>query len=360
MKSNSQNSTFVDMINVVATRELVDPDLAKHLAAVEALLRAEKDNDRPFLTVLLRTQGRRLEPLKDALLCLAAQTQQDFEVIVLEHDAAPDDAERVKEVVARLEPGFAQRVSLVEVEGGLRAKPLNVGIQAANGQYVAVFDDDDLLFANWVEEFHHASIGAEGRMLRAVVANQSVSPEVWPQDHDGFRTSSWPKAEFPTTFNQLNHLVVNHSPFMSWAFPRSLFFTFGLRFDEELTVCEDWDMILRGSLLCGVTEVPALTSIYRRWQDGGASSYSAHSLESWKASEQRVIDRINNGPIMLPAGAMYQLRDLLIFTEALNGYRFLFKGHRLRQPLGLAWEMMSPAVSLAVRARNRVRRLRAR
>ena len=75
----------------------------------------------------------------------------------------------------------------------------------------------------------------------------------------GFRTSSWPKAEYPDHFDLLQHLLVNYSPFMSWAFPRSLFFTYGLRFDEQLTVCEDWDVILRGSLICGVDDVPHLT-----------------------------------------------------------------------------------------------------
>ena len=360
LESHKQPSAFVDLINVLSTRERVDPEFARHLAAVKALLVANEDPSLPFLTVLLRTQGRRLEPFKDALLCLAAQTHQDFEVIVLEHDATPNDAERVKQVIGRLTPEFAKRVRLIEVEGGLRATPLNAGIEAAQGRYVAVFDDDDLLFAHWVEEFYQASRGAEGRMLRAVVANQSVSPETWPQGHEGFRTSSWPKVEFPIHFNQLKHLVMNYSPFMSWAFPRSLFFTYGLRFDEELTVCEDWDMILRGSLLCGVTEVPALTSIYRRWQGTGVSSYTTHSSESWRASEQRVIDRVNSGTITLPSQSMQKIRELLVFNDVTARYKFLFSGGELRRPILLMWRMMSPAMRLAVRVRNKVRRLRAR
>ena len=40
---------------------------------------------RPFLSVVMRTQGKRLESFKDALLCLASQTDQDFEVVVVEH-----------------------------------------------------------------------------------------------------------------------------------------------------------------------------------------------------------------------------------------------------------------------------------
>lgn len=355
--SGNPAPNFIELINTLSAREEVDPELAKRLAEVREFLVAPGDADRLFLTVLLRTQGRRMEPFKDALLCLAAQTNQDFEVIVLEHDALPEDAALVKDTVARLAPGFAERVSLIEVEGGLRAKPLNAGVKAATGRYVAVFDDDDLLFANWVEEFYQASLGADGRMLRAVVANQSVTPEPWPQGHDGFRTLSWPKVEFPVVFDQLKHLVINYSPFMSWAFPRSLFHTYGIRFDEELTVCEDWDVILRGSLICGVTEVPTLTSIYRRWE-GGASSYTVHSSESWRASEQRVIDRINNDTLTLPPGSMQQIRDLLLFNDALESYRFLFKGNQLRGPLHVFWKASAPSVRLLVRVRNKVRRMR--
>lgn len=356
----SHVSTFIDLINTLSNEERVDVNFVQRLTAVKELLVNVSGSSEPFLTVLLRTQGRRTETLKDALLCLAAQTNQDFEVIVLEHNATPQDAGDVQELIARLEPQFAQQVSLIKVDGGLRGRPLNAGIEVAKGRYVAVFDDDDLLFANWVEEFYRASAGTEGQMLRAVVANQSVAPELWSDNVDGVRTKSRARVEFPVDFDLLKHLVVNYSPFMSWAFPRSLFSIFGLRFDEELTVCEDWDMILRGSLICGVAEIPELTSIYRRWQDGGASSYTSHSSESWKASEQRVIDRINSGAIMLPPGSLLQLRNILVFNDGLQSYRFLFNGNQLRQPLGVTWKAMSPVVRLAVRLRNKLRRLRAR
>jgi glycosyltransferase involved in cell wall biosynthesis len=351
--------SLVDLLDTITGRDEIDPELAARIASVREILVAPEVANRPFLTVLLRTQGKRIEPFKDALLCLAAQTDQDFEIIVLEHDAFPENAADVRSVIDRQPPELADRIRLIEVSGGTRAKPLNEGVRAANGHYIAVFDDDDLVFANWVEEFHTASLRGEGRLLRSVVANQIVSPELWPQDQDGFRTSSWPAAEYPAEFHQLEHLLVNYSPFMSWAFPRSLFFTLGIRFDEELIVCEDWDVILRGSLLCGVDEIKALTAIYRRWE-GGESSYTSHSSDSWQRSEQRVIDRIDSRVMTLPPGSMQQIRDLVLYTDALNHYRFLFKGNKLRLPLQLGWQAASPAVRILVRVRNRVRRMRQR
>jgi hypothetical protein len=133
---------------------------------------------------------------------------------------------------------------------------------------------------------------------------------VWTGGLHGQRSLSWPKADYAPFFDQIAHILVNHSPFMSWAFPRGLFADFGLEFDEELDVCEDWDMILRASLLVGVDDIPALTSIYRQWK-GGVSSYTVHSSEIWQRSEKRVIDRLNESIVVMPPGSVGEVRDLL-------------------------------------------------
>jgi hypothetical protein len=121
---------------------------------------------------------------------------------------------------------------------------------------------------------------------------------------------------------------VNHSPFMSWAFPRGLFSQLGLTFDEALDVCEDWDMILRSSLLVGVEDVPALTSIYRRWE-GAATSYTVHSTDIWRASEKRVIDRLDDSAIILPQGSVSEIRELLAVYEHKDDDRDAAAAYRL-------------------------------
>ncbi|MEP6477783.1 MAG: glycosyltransferase family 2 protein [Rhodoglobus sp.] len=352
-------SSFVGLIDVISGRKNVDPELHRRLESVRQLLVAPKTHEGPFLTVLVRTQGRRLEPLKDALLCLAGQTVQDFEVILLEHNATKDAAREVRAIVDRLEPEFGSRVRILEVKGGTRSKPLNAGVHEARGRYIAIYDDDDLVFADWIEQFRDTA-GTDGdRLARAVVANQVVVPEIWPQGQSGFRTASWPNSEYPKTFDLLQHMLVNYSPFMSWAFPRALFFTYGMRFDENLTVAEDWDVILRGSLLLGVDDVPALTAIYRRWV-GGESSYTSHDTESWRASEQAVIDRIDEHVIMMPVGSFNAMRRMVLYNTALDNYRFIFNGTSLRRPLNWAWDAVRPGFRVAVKVRNRIRRLRAR
>jgi glycosyltransferase involved in cell wall biosynthesis len=349
-------SNVSELLFQLASAPLANAELVARLNAVRELLDRPEEVSRPFLSVLLRTQGKRIEPLKDALLCLVGQTDQDFEVIVLAHNATPDAAASVREVVERQPQPFASRVSLIEVNEGTRAKPLNVGFEAASGKYLAVFDDDDLVFANWVEEFHRAADVADGRVLRALVANQTVTPETWPGGTSGFRTGSRPAVEFPVVFDQISHFLVNASPFMGWAFPRRLFTLYGFRFDEKLVVCEDWDIILRGTVLCGVQEIAELTSIYRRWQGGGDSSYTSHSTAAWTGSEQRVIDRNDSSVLLLPPGSIAELRRLALLDDAWKRYSFLFNGNQLRQPLDAMWVAAAPGVKLAVRGAKRIRR----
>lgn len=358
-RSAEPGATSIDQIlQAMSSRPGADP---RWRAAIEearsALATDGADDAAPFLSVLVRTQGKRIEPLEDAILCLAAQTDQDFEVLLLAHDAEPEASARIRHIVDRQVPSFRERITVVDVEGGHRGVPLNRGLERARGRYIAVYDDDDLVFANWVEEFHRAARSSQ-RLLRAVTATQRVQPEDWSAGQGGFRTLSWPKADYAKTFDQIAHLLVNHSPFMSWAFPAALFRVLGFRFDEDLAVCEDWDLILTGMLAFGVTDVPHLTAVYRRWENG-ESSYSRHSLESWAASEQRIIDRIDEAPILLAEGSMHLLRPMIIRDEAFRRYRFLFRGHELRPPLSLILRATSPALRLAVRVRDWRRRRRA-
>ncbi|WGD38070.1 glycosyltransferase family 2 protein [Lysinibacter sp. HNR] len=295
----------------------VSSGLAEKLDALRRYLVNPHLEFQPFLSVIMRTQGKRLEPLKDALLCLYSQTDSDFEVIIVDHGSSAFAARQVAEIIGSYPQSFRDKIRVIRVEGGTRGTPLNVGVQAAHGRFVAVYDDDDLIFAHWVESFHSAERAGVTRLMRANVAVQQAVPELWPQDQSGFRTLSWPKADYAKSFNQVDHLIMNHSPFMSWAFPRSLFTEWGLVFDETLSVCEDWDMILRGSTLMGVDDVLHLTAIYRKWE-GASSSYTEHDRASWLASEARVIEKLNENPWVASPGVVEDIRKYIAAESALH------------------------------------------
>jgi glycosyltransferase involved in cell wall biosynthesis len=318
--------------------------------------------DRTFLTVLMRTQGKRINALRDSLTTLYGQTSQDFVVFLIEHDVSVGTDAAISEVIDSFPQDFSGRIYKIRVQGGSRARPLNEALDTVESSYVAALDDDDIVFANWVEEFKRGAIESPGRMIRALCAVQKVQSEEWFNGTKGFRAMSWPEIPYEIEYSQIEHLRVNQSPFMSIAFPVGLFTVLGERFDEELAVCEDWDMILRGGAICGVHQIPSLTAIYRNWV-GVETSYTQHSFDEWRISEARVLQKLSSRPFLLETGAVEELRKLVLLKDTIDAYGtydFMFRNGVLRLPFRIFFRAVSPAIRLAVRARNLLRRLRGR
>ena len=265
------------------------------------------DGSRPQLTVVLRTQGRRPETLRDALLCLLGQTDEDFDVLVAVHAAASEAASDVDRAVAELPPGLRRRTTVLQTQRPGRASPLNDAFQAARGRYVAFLDDDDLVLGDWVAQFARLAESEPGRVLRTVCVQQAIDVESWAPARAGVRSVGPLVSRYPARFELVDHLLLNRTPFMAYAFPRELFHGLGLRFDETLDICEDWDFALQAVLLVGAASSPAVTSIYRRWLDSDSSA-TLHTAEEWRRNEAAVIARLDAQPQLWPPGSISHLR----------------------------------------------------
>jgi hypothetical protein len=265
---------------------------------------SEVAEPRVFLTVLVRTQGRRPEALADVLLCLGAQSCQDVEVLVLAHDVDPTARRRLDAQVAALPTAQRARIEVVTVTGGGRSRPLNVGAARSRGQYVAVLDDDDLVLGHWAGTFRAGAEVAPGSIQRAVAVEQDVEHV---RDRVGHRASSWPRARWDTRFSLLSHIVDNHSPIHSYAYPREVFHELGLRFDESLPVLEDWDLLVRAASLVGVHDTVQVTAVYRRWP-AAISSFADVAETDWPQTAWQVVAGWDRVPLLLPAGSVARLR----------------------------------------------------
>lgn len=327
----------------------IRPDLKSTLENLVSLLEAERHSDvGVFLSVVIRTQAKRWEQIKDSLLCLAAQTDRDFEVLMMLHNVTPDRAQELQCLVDSYPDEFAARVRLIPVNGGGRVRPLSESINLTRGSYLAFYDDDDLLMANWVEAFHRCAESASGQVIRANVATQLNHMEQWSNGAPGQRTIGIAKAEYADWFDLLEHLQVNHSPFMGIAIPRSFFSLWGERFDEELPVCEDWDIVLRAVTLLGVHSSDELTAIYRQWQ-GTATSYTQHEVREWRAAEDRVRAKIDAAPFFMPSRSVDGVLEILNREHRVG--REL--GDRLRDiETSTSWRMTGPFRRLVERARR--------
>lgn len=294
--------------------------VADAVAALQRAVRDDAEGTRPFLSVILRTQGTRIEPLREALSSLSTQSYDDFEVVLVVHSADAGASARVNELVAEQPRALSDRIRTHVVTSGGRSAPLNAGLENAQGRYVAVFDDDDLLLEDWVSTFAESEAAAAGRLMRARVGTQDVRAGGVV---DGIATSgihSPVRDEYPLHFDAFRHFELNASPFMGWAFPRILFSRLGVRFDESLDLCEDWDVVLRGTTMLGVHEIDRVTAVYRRWSTAD-SSVATESGADWAASERVVIERLDSAPLLLDAGSVHRIRGLLADSDALNAIK---------------------------------------
>lgn len=272
----------------------------------------------PFLSVLMRTRGTRLSTLGEALLSLAAQTCDDFEVLLIAHDPTPGAVKQVEEVVGEFHPEFASRVRVVVVRGGSRSRPLNEGARLARGRYLTVLDDDDVALAHWVETFKEMGARAPGRVLRAGAVQQVIveRPGAW-DGADGYDVLSKPAREYALDFDFLEHLEDNRTPSCGYAVPRSLVCDLGHRWDESLSVLEDWEFLLRAASLCGVEGVHTIASLVRIWQ-GGERSTTLHDEEEWEAARAEVIAKVDSMPLLLSRNSMTRLVGLLRSEKSLT------------------------------------------
>ena len=299
------------------------PPVTKHPGAMEAtalhhLLRAagmvgwlpeEEEADRPFLTVLTRTQGRRRRCLEDVMACVAAQADQDLEWLVVCHRSDPAELAVVREVLALAPSHLAGRIRVLEVDRPGRAAPLNDGFAAARGRYVAILDDDDTVAADWVAAFRRLEQGHAGQLLRTCAARQSVVPQVVDGETVAVTVGN-PRRDWPARFDLLDHLQHNQTPLMSVAFPRAVVTTLGIRFDEDLDITEDWDFLVRAAGVLGVADAPDLTSVYRWWLTDETSRV-VHDEGDWEAARRRVLDRFAASYVLLPGDGARPLQAAL-------------------------------------------------
>lgn len=282
-----------------------------YLPSVPARRADTASRDVPFLTVVIRTQGTRIDSLRESILCLSAQTCQDFEVMVVGHRLDLERQLAVERVIADQMDVMRSKTKLLKVDHGERAAPLNAAFENANGYYVAMFDDDDLVFGHWVESFKKLASAHPGKILRTTAVSQTWDRVSFRGDKPATRSKSGYRAEYPEEFDLFDHLVENRSPLHSLAFPRAVYADLGFRFDESLTTAEDWDFIVNVCHITGVAGTADIACVYRRWENA-ANSYTAHDQEEWKANYLYSLRKIDSRPLILPPGYTRKVRNMLI------------------------------------------------
>ena len=211
-----------------------------------------------MISVIIPTADRP-GPLHRALRSLARQTYRDFEVIVVRDGGQP-----VRPVVDAWKHEMDITLIDTDVRQGV-SRARNTALVAACGEYVAFLDDDDIYLPTHLEAAHRALMDAD---FDTVYGGALVSPrwiETVPRD-----PVPLPRKDYP--FDD-NFLLVGNYIHTGSIVTRNFACT-PVRFNEEMTHCEDWDLwlALRRTARYRFAFLGEITSVYHQVPRPGAVS----------------------------------------------------------------------------------------
>jgi glycosyltransferase involved in cell wall biosynthesis len=111
----------------------------------------EEDVVLPLVTVVIPTYKRARQFLRRAIDSILQQSHQELEIIVID-DNIPDSAHRLETEQLLAEYHHEPRIKYLQNKQNLGGSlTRNVGINAANGEYITFLDDDDLYLPAKIE-----------------------------------------------------------------------------------------------------------------------------------------------------------------------------------------------------------------
>lgn len=205
-----------------------------------------------------------------SLRSVFAQTELPAEIVVVD-DCSTDDTSAVVMATARESPVKVRLISLPRNSGG-PSKPFNVGIEAANGDVIALLEQDDLM--------RPGRIAAQVRALRAcpecsiVIGRFSILG--YPEND---MTPMWPVPQLHDLVDSINQqgeysiikpqiafkplLLRNYAGSMSnFCFTKRWWKRIG-RFNESVRTCCDLDFMLRATIKGPIAIVNEMITDYR-------------------------------------------------------------------------------------------------
>ncbi|WHZ25235.1 MAG: hypothetical protein OJF51_000030 [Nitrospira sp.] len=224
----------------------------------------------PKVSVIVPTYNRP-DRLRTALASLAAQTYQDFEVIVV-NDAGCD----VGAVVAACADRHRITAITHDRNRGLAAAR-NSGLRAAKGTYIAYLDDDDRYLPNHLETLVSYLDRHECRVA------YTDAWRVQERQSDGGYVETGRDVPYSYEFKPADLLVSNYFPVLCVMHDRACLDEVGL-FDESLFAHEDWDLWIRMATRFPFKHLPVRTAEFT-WRNDGSSMTSGTRETYWRTTE---------------------------------------------------------------------------
>jgi methionine biosynthesis protein MetW len=256
------------------------------------------------LDVIVRTMPSRLPLLTETLYSLAALTWPSVHAIVVLHHADAAYRALVDLLLQRFDGLLDVELLAADRPASRRGYPLNVGLDAARGEFVAFCDDDDVLYP----AFGDILIGALQTNPSAPLAYGAAVQARGRAGEHGCVLSS--KQVLTRPFNRAELFSGNYIPINTFVVRRRDLVAADLHFDESLEYFEDWELLCELARSSSFLFVTQPVSEFRVLQDGRNSLSSATTAE-WRALEDQLRTRRLLRPLRMTVGEAVNLSTAL-------------------------------------------------
>ena len=215
---------------------------------------ASIDNS-PLVSLIVRTKDRP-KLLKNALKSITAQEYRPIEVVLVNDGGCDLSVDDLKGILDDVDLNYIR----LEQNTG-RAHAGNVGIENAKGEYIGFLDDDDELYPEHVSILTTFLQKSE---YKSAYTDSSFVHAYYDEEKDDYiETDSY--LIFSEEFSPDLLLFRNYIPFMCALFQGETLKN--IKFDEDLDLYEDWDLLIRFAEKNPLHHLKITTSRYNRWDE---------------------------------------------------------------------------------------------
>lgn len=251
-----------------------DYEMARHGAFLEYTRHADSTASEPLVSILVRTMAGRAGKLAEAIACIAAQTYQPIELVIVEDGS--DTA--LPQVMQARQTGRFRAVQYRALPKVGRCHAGNAALEISTGELLCFLDDDDLLYADHAEVLVQA-LRERPQLGGAYALSYEVRTEVIQAEPWVYRDIEH-NLRYRQPFSRALMWHHNYLPIQTVMFRRGLYETCG-GFDPELENLEDWNLWVRYTLNHDFEMVDKVTSLYRVPARADAALARQHSLDDY-------------------------------------------------------------------------------